>query len=264
MGGESFPVRPTRLCIGELELSIPTLDVRLSDLDHELIKEAQRIPAENVAGGVERIVSLSDRVWFKVKTGRWRGAVTHLSDTDEGSAENPVHLARWWLGTGGYRRDGDRTDFYAAVTARARQDGRHRGGVCSDRWLPTEWDWKRSELESAVAWRSEVRRIVCELIVRSLRNGKPSRATFRNYSVTALARAEDGDTYLAVGAENIADPKIFAVIIDAVPGVGGESWQPEPGGVLGLTPQPGEVIWSTILPPSVAAQLLEKYPEIGA
>jgi len=82
--------------------------------------------------------------------------------------------------------------------------------------------------------------------------------------VTALARAEDGDTYLAVGAENIADPKIFAVIINAVPGVDGESWLPEPGGVFGLTPQPGEVIWSTILPPSIAAQLFERYPEIGA
>jgi hypothetical protein len=82
--------------------------------------------------------------------------------------------------------------------------------------------------------------------------------------VTALARAEDGDTYLAVGVENIADPKIFAVIINAVPGVDGESWLPEPGGVLGLTPQPGEVIWSTILPPSVASQLLGKYPEVGA
>lgn len=80
-----------------------------------------------------------------------------------------------------------------------------------------------------------------------------------NYSVTALARANGGETYLAVGTENIADPKIFAVIINAVPGVDPSSWMPEPSGVVGLEPEPGEIIWSTILPPGVAAQLLDSY-----
>jgi hypothetical protein len=128
--------------------------------------------------------------------------------------------------------------------------------------LPDEWDWKRLELEHAVAWVREVRRIVCALIVRSLRTGHSYQAAFWNYRVTALARAVDGETYLAVGAENIADPKVFAVIMDAVPGISNDAWQAEPGGVAGITPGPGEIIWSTILPPEVAAQLLEDYVQV--
>ncbi|MGC4856108.1 hypothetical protein ACLQ24_22625, partial [Micromonospora sp. DT4] len=76
-----------------------------------------------------------------------------------------------------------------------------------------------------------------------------------------LARATDGETYLVVGTENIADPKVFAVIINAIPGVDPGSWMPEPNGVMGLDPDPGEIIWSTILPPAVAAQLLDSYSE---
>ncbi|HEX5594811.1 MAG TPA: hypothetical protein VFX61_02145 [Micromonosporaceae bacterium] len=36
----------------------------------------------------------------------------------------------------------------------------------------------------------------------------------------------------------------------------------EPGGVMGLKPEPGEIIWSTILPPAIAAELFEKYPDV--
>ncbi len=104
--------------------------------------------------------------------------------------------------------------------------------------------------------------MVCELIVRSLRTGRSYQAVFQKYSVTALARAANGETYLAIGTENIADPKVFAVIINAIPGISGDSWMPEPGGVAGITPNPGEIIWSTLLPPAVATQLLEQYAEI--
>jgi hypothetical protein len=98
---------------------------------------------------------------------------------------------------------------------------------------------------------------VRELIARSLRDGQPYQAEFRKYSVTALARVTDGETYLAIGTENVADPRIFAVILDSVPGLDRSSWQPEPGGVAGLNPEPGEVVRSTILPPAVADQLLD-------
>ncbi|MGW4464524.1 hypothetical protein [Micromonospora sp. NPDC004704] len=263
MNDEPLPVRPTRSCARALDLPIPSLDVRMSDLDHLLIKEAQRLPDTHAAGGVERILALADRVWFKVKAGRWRGAAIRLSDGDQPPGEPQVQLAPWWLGAAGYRRDGDPSDFYASMAAAARRDGKHQEGVSSDRWLPDEWDWKRLELEHATAWVWEVRRIVCELIVRSLRTGHSYQAAFQGYSITVLARAADGETYLAVGTENIADPKIFAVILDAVPGIDRDAWLAEPGGVVGLAPEPGEIIWSTILPPAVAAELLDKYTEEG-
>lgn len=99
--------------------------------------------------------------------------------------------------------------------------------------------------------------------MRSLRTGHSYQAVFQGYSITVLARAEGGETYLAIGTENIADPKIFAVIMTAVPGIGSDAWLAEPGGVVGLVPEPGEIIWSTILPPTVAAELLDKYTDEG-
>ena len=256
MSGETKPVRPTRACMADLELRVPPITEPLCNLDHDLIAEAQRLPEAHAAGGVERVVTLKDRVWFKVKTGRWRGAATRLPEADHTDAGPQVRAAPWWVGAAGYRREGDPADFYAALTAAV-----EREGGSSDKWLPADWDWKRLELEHASAWEKEIRRIVCELIARSLRSGYAYQAEFHNYSLTALARAADGETYLVVGTENVADPKIFAVIINAVPGVDPSSWMPEPSGVAGLEPDPGEIIWSTILPPAVAAQLLDSYSE---
>lgn len=252
MSGETRPVRPTRACMADLEVRVPPITEALCNLNHDLIAEAQRLPEAHAAGGVERIATLKDRVWFKVKKGRWRGAATRLPEADHTNAGPQIRAAPWWLGAGGYRREGDPADFYAALAATV-----GRTGGSSDKWLPNDWDWKRLELEHAFAWEKEIRRIICELIARSLRTGCAYQAELHNYKVTALARAADGETYLAVGAENVADPKIFAVIINAVPGVDPHSWMPEPNGVADLKPEPGEIIWSTILPPAVAAQLLE-------
>jgi hypothetical protein len=176
-----------------------------------------------------------------------------LPEADLTFSDPQTRLAPWWLGVGGFRREGDPGDFYASLAATADRDG------CSDRWLPQGWDWKRLELEHIYAWEHEIRRIVCELIARSLQNGYAYQAEFEHYKVTAVARAEGGETYLLIGTENIADPRVFAVIINAVPGVDPNSWMPEPKGVAGLQPGLGEIIWSTILPPAVAAGLLDAF-----
>lgn len=252
MSGEARPVRPTRVCLSDLDLPVPPITLPLCGLNHALVREAQRVPDAFEAGGVERILALKDHVWFKVKTGRWRGAATRLPAADHTDASAQVRAAPWWIGSAGFRREGDPADFYAALTAAF-----EREGSSSDKWLPVAWDWKRLELEHAYAWEANIRRIVCDLIARSLQDGHPYQADFDNYSVTALARANGDETYLAIGTENIADPRIFAVIINAVPGVDRASWLPEPHGVAGLNPAPGQIIWSTVLAPSVAAQLLE-------
>jgi hypothetical protein len=254
MSSEATPVRPTRVCLGDLDLAIPSINDSLSELDHALVREAQRLPEAFEAGGVERILALKDRVWFKVKTGRWRGAATRLPEADYADASAQLRAAPWWLGSAGFRREGDPTDFYAALTAAF-----GREGSSSDKWLPVDWDWKRLELEHAYAWEANIRGIVRDLIARSLHDGHPYQAAFDNYSVTALARARGEETYLTIGTENVADPKVYAVILNAVPGVDHSSWLPEPDGVIGLNPEPGQIVWSTMLPPSVAAQLLEGF-----
>src|SRR5262245_57505651 len=143
MSDETKPVRPTKLCIDDLRLSVPTVDVPLPLVGHDLVKEAQRIPDLHAAGGVERIRVLSDRPWFKVKAGRWRGAATCLSRRDRPGDSRLAELAPWWLGTGGYRRDKSPEDFYARLAATAGRDGN------SDRWLPSAWDWGRLKIEAA-------------------------------------------------------------------------------------------------------------------
>ncbi|WJK33362.1 hypothetical protein [Solwaraspora sp. WMMA2065] len=255
MSGEAKPVRPTRVCMTNLDLRVPPITESLSEHDHDLIVEAQRLPEAHAAGGVERVVTLKDRVWFKVKTGRWRGVATRLLEADHADAGPQVRAAPWWMGAAGFRREGDPADFYEALAGAVKREG-----GSSEKWLPADWDWKRLELEHAAAWEVEIRRIVCDLIARSLRSGHVYQAEFHNYSVRAWARANDGETYLVIGAENVADPKVFAVIINAIPDVDLSSWMPEPNGVVGLNPGPGEIIWSTILPPAVAARLLDGYP----
>ncbi|GAA2488660.1 hypothetical protein [Winogradskya humida] len=125
--------------------------------------------------------------------------------------------------------------------------------------MPSAWDWTRFKLEQAFAWESQIRSTVRHLIARSLHDGRPYQAEFHHYKVTALARAQGQETYLVIGTENIADPRVFAIIINAVPGIDHASWLPEPDGVAGISPQPGEVIWSTIMPPDVAAQILAAF-----
>lgn len=256
MSGEARPVRPTRASLNDLDLTVPPFDRPLHGVDHPLVKEAQRLPETHAAAGAKRITSITDRIWFKVKTSRWRGAATRLPEADRADATPEVRQAPWWLGAAGYRRDGDPDDFYSALTASWK-----RAGEDSDQWMPTDWDWKRLQIELVYEWEASIRRIVCGLIARSLKDGYRYQAEFEHYRVTALARAHGEETYLIVGAENIAHPKILGVILNAVPGIDPGSWMPEPDGVAGIEPEPGEVVWSTIMPPPVAAQLLDDFSE---
>ncbi|WP_157751845.1 hypothetical protein [Actinoplanes derwentensis] len=240
--------------MADVDLPIPSIDESLCNIDHPLIRQAQRLPESYEAGGVERTLALKDRIWFKVKTGRWRGVVTRLPEADQPDVSPLLRRAPWWMGAAGYRRDGDPSDFYAALAAVWTREG-----GSSDIWMPTDWDWKRLEVEQAFALEDQIRTTVREIIARSLRDGNPYQVEFNHYKVTALARAHGEETYLIIGTENIADSRIFSVIINSVPGIDHASWLPEPDGVAGLEPGPGEVIWSTVLPHAVAAKLLEAF-----
>lgn len=78
------------------------------------------------------------------------------------------------------------------------------------------------------------------------------------HRVKALVRLdEDHEAYLAIIAEGIPDPAIFALLLDCVPGVTPDDWQPEPSPLAEMEPAPGEVIWSTLLHSEVASAILD-------
>ena len=203
-------------------------------------------------------MSLADRVWFKVKTSRWRGAGTRLTDGELAEFQTSLDPpGRWWLGAGGWREQGAPDDFYAEVQAKATREGRGTGKTSSVWLLPREWDWARLRVESVQAWARELRDLVRRLIAASITSGDHVRAEFLNYTIQVIVRADGAEgAFLAVTAEGIYDAKVIAVILSAVPGLSVDDWQPEPGGVSGIEPQAGQIIWSTLLPPKVAAEVL--------
>ncbi|MGW5704812.1 hypothetical protein [Amycolatopsis japonica] len=247
-------VRPTKRCLADLNLSLPDLGHPLDEMDDSIVVTAQSIPTLRNAGGAQRILSLNDRVWFKVKTRDRRAVVTQLRD-DDLPDELPSEVGAWWIGAAGHRQaDSPQRDFYEAI----RRECTNGKTVSTAHLLPAEWDWKRLSAEQAVAWRREMKRLVIRLIAMSLTSGKLAVAEFRNHRIKALVRVDDAhEAYLAIIAEGIPDPEVFALLLDCVPGVTKDDWQPEPSELAALEPAPGEIVWSTLFPSEVASTILE-------
>jgi len=254
MESNPISVRPTKRCIGDLEVDIPDLGEPLSKISHPVINSAQALPEQRDAGGAERVVSLRDRVWFKVKTSDHRATATELR-AGEVPEWTPRSKGAWWIGAAGRRQDDSpQRDFYAALKRECTSGKR----VSTDHLLPAEWDWKRLSAEQAVAWRREMKRLVVELIAMSLKTGHLAVAEFQNHRIMALVRAANGhEAYLAIIAEGVPDPNIIGLLLDCVPGVQPDDWQPEPSSVAGMNPGPGEIIWSTLFPPDAAGAILD-------
>jgi hypothetical protein len=256
-------VRPTKRCLDDLGLSFPTLDESLSELEHPLVKRAQLVPKEAEAGGVERLRVLTDRVWFKCKTTVYRGAVTRLTSSESRDRGLPDEAA-WWIGAAGERKQDSRSDFYSQLEREATREGKGTRGVSSVHLLPQEIDCERFAAEVAVQAVQAIREVVLTLIVKSLHDGRTYAAELRKHRIAAMVRAADGaEAYLAIGAEGFPHADLIAIILDAVPGIKHDDWQPEPGGVVGITPRDGQIIWSTIIPPEIQADILERFDESG-
>jgi hypothetical protein len=254
MVSEPNGVRPTKRCIADLGAALPDLGVPLDEIDHPIVVNAQSVPEWRDAGGAERVIALADRVWFKVKTSDHRAAVTELRGAELPDWARPSRGA-WWIGAAGRRQaDSPQRDFYAALQ-RECTTGK---AVSSDHLLPSDWDWKRLAAEQAVAWRREMKRMVIRLVAMSLTSGRLAVAEFRKHRIRALVRAESGhEAYLAIIAEGVPDPQMFALLLDCVPGVAPEDWQPEPSPLAEMNPGSGEIIWSTLFPSEVANAILE-------
>ncbi|WP_426563475.1 hypothetical protein ACPPVT_20275 [Angustibacter sp. McL0619] len=254
MASDPIHVRPTRRSLDDLGSKLPDLGHPLDEIDDPIVISAQTVPEQRDAGGVERVVALTDRVWFKVKTGDHRATVTELR-SGERPEWAPASRGGWWIGAAGRRQaDSRHRDFYACPQ-RECTTGK---AISTDHLLPHEWDWKRLAAEQAVAWRRELRRMVIGLIASSLKTGHLAVAEFRKHRLKALVRAENGhEAYLAIIAEGVPDPDVFALLLDCVPGIAPADWQPEPSALAEMTPEAGEIIWSTLFPSDVASAILE-------
>lgn len=255
------PVRPTlRALTEDLALPIPPVDVQLHDVDHPIIVRAQSIPAKQADHGAERILSLSDRIWLKVKTGRYRGAVTHHAHDPE--LPKATWLSGWWLGFVGLRAVGDRRDVYAQAEARSTvEKDRVAAGIDTTWMLPTERDANRRAAEFAAREEAAMRHQVLAVIAESARTGRMITTTYGHHSLEVLVKVPDNLTYLAIGMTGVHRPEEIAALLDCVPGVHREAWGVEPGDVLGITPRPAQLVFSTILDPTELAPLLERYPQ---
>ncbi|WP_022878502.1 hypothetical protein [Microbacterium sp. B19] len=259
-------VRPTKRALTDLGRSFPPLDVELHRVDDALIQKAQALPAEVAAGGAERVRSLSDRVWFKIKTNDLRGAAGQVDTPAEFSSESSAGLpsAAWWIVAAGHRQsDTKNRDFYARLEAESRRAAKGvPASVNSTHLVPTREDYRRWELEQialvVIAMQSKVR----EVIARAAQTGKVWRASIGTFEIGALVKQVDNESYLAVTADGFWDAKALAVLLDAVPGVSAEDWQIEPSEVMGITPASGQVIYSTIIPADSLAAILNEVNDI--
>jgi hypothetical protein len=154
MAKVSDGVRPTKRCLTDLDLPLLDLGHPLNEIDHPVLTAAQAVPEQRDAGGVQRIVTLNDRVWFKVKTGDQRAVVTKLPG-DQVPDGLPSGVGAWWIGAAGHRQaDSPQRDFYESI----KRECTVGKMVSTARLLPTDWDWKRLTAEQAVAWRREMKR----------------------------------------------------------------------------------------------------------
>lgn len=251
-------VRPTKRCLDDLGLTFPYIARPLSELDHPLIRKAQDTPATVEAGGAEPVRSLSDRIWFKCKIADLRGIVARLTPAECEACGVPPEVP-WWIGAAGVRRDDSASDFYRLIEVEALREGKGTGRPSTDHLLPQKVDRERLEAETAALLVQGLRDLVLDLIVKSLQDGRPYFAEVTGHRVTAVVRASDAsEAYLAVGVEGFFDPRVIAIILDAVPGIDKNDWLPEPGGVTGIDPKSGQIIWSTIIPPAVQASILAR------
>ncbi|GAB3947519.1 hypothetical protein GCM10029976_076930 [Kribbella albertanoniae] len=264
---ESGGVRPTKKCLSEIGMAFPVVNQPLLPISHPLIEKAQRLPAEAEAGGAEPILALNDRAWFKVKIAVHRGAATKLKPED---TEDPKLLqqenAWWWICAAGERKADSKSDFYKAIEAEAsrahKKIAAETGGgadakkVSTQHLLPQEIDYKRLRGEIAFQVSDGIRRLTRRLIYMSLTSGNIVTAELTGHLLKACVRAADQEAYLAIVAEGFIDPNILAVVLDSVPDVSAEDWQVEPGGAMGVTPAYGQIVYSTVIPPSSQAKII--------
>lgn len=253
-----MPVRPTVRCLREdLRLPVPPARIPLDEIDHPLLrKAAEQFAATDTPH--ERIRAVDDVVLFKVKTGRWRGAV-YSGDVGADVTD--------WLVAAGAREEGSPDDFYAVLhagarAARQRYNAEHDRALTTDTYtahlLPGPDDHDRYLIESATRLARRLNTVVRELVRGSFHDGHEHAADFAGFRLGVIIRAEDGhETYVAIRITGSVPQNLTATILSRVPGCDPGAWFPE----YALPERellPAEQAWSNIMDPKAAAQLLEE------
>lgn len=172
----TFPGRPTLRCLTKdlehgwedvahlrivEEGAFHELKTPLHDLAHPVIRHLTEVftGTDSVEIQRESISGLSNPMWYKLKTGRWRGAV--FVDP-EGTA---------WLCAAGLRRGGESTDFYKSFMERIQTSG-------PTEFLPTADDLQQAKRERITArlnaWERSLHHAGQAAFLESVRSGAPA------------------------------------------------------------------------------------------
>lgn len=246
-------VRPTLRCLREdLTLPLPPASQPLDELDHPILAKAREQFADPSTRH-ERIAAIDDKVLFKVKVQRWRGAVWN-------------NERRQWLVAAGHREAGSPDDFYAVLaadarSARARYNAGHKPPLNTSAYvahlLPTNDDLLRHRLEAGVRFVRRLEKAVPDLVRASLRTGREHTVGVDGLSIGVQVRADGGtETYVAVRIEGSVPRDVTKIVLDIVPGCDPSGWYPEtkmPDRWL----SPNEEAWSNLMDTSAAAKLLD-------
>lgn len=154
---------------GEVEDSAVARALRdlthLSKLSHPLVRSFDAAFASDGPEVLrESISAVRDHLWWKQKTGRWRGAATEVTapEDDRNAAESIV-----WLCAGGLRHDGSADDFYVSFAADC--------GSGSDKYLPSAEDYELLRIERKTsrlqAWQLQVQMTCLVLVAHALSEG---------------------------------------------------------------------------------------------
>lgn len=253
MQPEKQQVRPTRNVLRTLGLAslrgplFPfKLHVDLAEIDHDLVRKAQEVPQKHLSRAAERIKSLKDRVWYKVKVNDDRGGVTDLG----GDGESDLSGHPWWLGLAGKRRsDSPQDDFYSTLPE------------CTDDCLPVQDDWDRLAAETVTRAKFASQRLVRRAAYCSMM----SSGSWVGFTLTgdqevrARLRVIDDCAYLSLGGVAIQNSQHFVLILSAFPDISIDDWMPESQGPLHLQLEPGEIIFSAMVDPSIQAELYQEF-----
>jgi hypothetical protein len=162
------------------------------------------------------------------------------------------------VAAGNRQADTPSRGFYARLTAECERAGKGSGHVSSDGLLPTAIDHRHWAIELATLATAALQGLVRKAIVKSVHDGKYWTVTVQRHVIGALVRRVDGESYLAITSEGFYDQKLVAMLLGSVPGVPASDWIAEPGPVLGIDPDQGQIIFSTTIPPASLAALLEE------
>jgi hypothetical protein len=247
--------RPTLRCLREdLGLAVPPADTPLDEVPHPLLAKASERFADDGTPR-ERIASIDDRVLFKVKVQRWRGAVWIADD------ELP------WLVAAGQREEGSPDDFYAVLTARGKAarsqyNAAHTPTLTTETHtsglLPTREDELRWKAEHAVRAERRLRATVHSLLRESLLDGREHAAMLDGSALGIQVLADQGySTYVAVRIIGSVNRRLVATILSLIPGCHLDAWMSDYA-MPERAVAPEEQVWSNMMDPTAAAKLLEE------